>query len=259
MSSHSDNSSTEMSDESDFDPPSDIDIPLEFENATPPPVSPEPYLSFVQKTYPLSFFYDYESVKLKEYSNRVILPMFVLDAISKDNRIEFPLFFYILKDDKRYYFSIDKFLPDVSDFFIPNHIFEQLGIEYGEYQELMIDFKTLDKGTHLVLEPHDKEFLKVPDPKSYLETHLVRSYPCLSEGSVIRILYRKGFIDFNVKETKPSNFITALDTDIEVDFEKPLNYVEPPKPPPKKEYKPPPKQNNGFVAFSGKGNKLGGS
>ena len=29
----------------------------------------------------------------------------------------------------------------------------------------MIDFKTLDKGTHLVLEPHDKEFLKVPDPK----------------------------------------------------------------------------------------------
>ena len=34
MSSHSDNSSTEMSDESDFDP-SDIDIPLEFENATP--------------------------------------------------------------------------------------------------------------------------------------------------------------------------------------------------------------------------------
>ena len=92
----------------------------------------------------------------------------------------------------------------------------------------MIDFKTLDKGTHLILEPHDKEFLKVPNPKSYLETHLIRSYPCLSQGNIIRIIYRKEFIDFNVKETKPNNFITTLDTDIEVDFEKPLNYVEPP-------------------------------
>ena len=82
MSSNSENSSIDISDDSEFDVPSDIDIPLEFENATPtpPPVSPEPYLSFVQKTYPLSFFYDYESVKLKEFSNRVILPMFVNQA-----------------------------------------------------------------------------------------------------------------------------------------------------------------------------------
>jgi ubiquitin fusion degradation protein 1 len=259
MNSNSENSST--SDESDFDIPSDVDIPFEFqEHNSTPPSSPEPYLSFVQKTYPLSFYYDYESVKLKEYSNRIILPTFVLDKLSKDERIEFPLFFYILKDEKRYYFSVEKFLPDVSDFLIPNHIFEQLGIEYGEYQELMIDFKTLEKGTHLVLEPHDKEFLKVPDPKTYLETHLVRSYPCLSRGSVIRILYGRDYIDFNVKETKPSYYITALDTDIEVDFEKPLNYVEPPPPPPKKEFKPPsPKKDNSFVSFSGKGNRLGGN
>jgi ubiquitin fusion degradation protein 1 len=234
--------------------------PSEFEDDTPP-TSPEPYLSFVQKVYPLTFYYDYDSVKLKEYSNRIILPMYVLDSISKDERIEYPLFFYILKDEKRHYFSVEKFLPDVSDFYIPNHIFEQLGIEYGEHQELMIDFKTLVKGTHLVLEPHDKEFLKVPNPKVYLETHLVRSYPCLSQGSVIRIIYGREYIDFNVKETKPSNYITTLDTDIEVDFEKPLNYVEPPpkkeyKPPIKKEYNSTDKKDEGFVPFSGKSNKL---
>ena len=28
--------------------------------------------------------------------------------------------------------------------------------------ELKIDFKTLNKGTKIILEPHDKEFLKVP-------------------------------------------------------------------------------------------------
>ena len=99
--------------------------------------------------------------------------MFVLEGLSKEDKIEYPLFFYTVKNDKRYYFSVDKFLPDISDFYIPNHIFEQLGIEYGEYLELIIDFKTLEKGTHLVLEPHDKEFLNVPNPKSCLETHLI--------------------------------------------------------------------------------------
>ena len=159
MSSDSENSSIDLNDINVAD---NIDFNSydSDEVETPPAPSPEPYLSFVQKVYPLTFHYDYDSVKLKEYSNRIILPMFVLDKLSKDDRIEYPLFFYILKDDKRYYFSVEKFLPDVSDFFIPNHIFEQLGIEYGEYQELMIDFKTLEKGTHLVLEPHDKEFLK---------------------------------------------------------------------------------------------------
>lgn len=223
------------------------------------PPSPEPYLSFVEKTLPLSFFYDYDSVKLKEYSNKVILPMYILDKISRDERVEYPLFFYILKGEQKHYFSVEKFLPDISDFYIPNHIFEQLGIEYGEHQELMIDFKTLPKGTNLVLEPHDKKFLDVPNPKVYLETHLVRSYPCLAEGSIIRIINGKEFIDFNVKETKPEKYISALETDIEVDFKKPLNFVEPPpKPKPKAPLKPKP-LNKGFVPFGGKGNKLGGS
>ena len=243
MNSNDENSSIDISDDSDFNVPSDVEISWDFENDTPspPPASPKSYLGFTQKIYPLSFFYDYDSVKLKEYSNRIILPMFVLDRISREDKIDYPLFFYIEKNDKRYYFSVDKFLPDISDFYIPNHIFEQIGIEYGDYQELFIDFKTLEKGTHLVLEPHDKEFLNVPNPKSYLETHLIRSYPSLSQGTIIRILYRNCYLDFNVKETKPSNYITSLDTDIEVDFEKPLNYIEPPPPPkkePKKEFKP---------------------
>ena len=83
-----------------------------------------------------------------------------------------------------------------------------------------------------------------------------RSYPCLSQGTIIRILYRNSYLDFNVKETKPSSYITSLDTDIEVDFEKPLNYIEP-LPPQKKEHKKEFKpKKEGFVSFSGKGNKL---
>ena len=33
----------------------------------------------------------------------------------------------------------------------------------------------------MVIEPHDKEFLNIPNHKIYLETH-GKSYPCISQG-----------------------------------------------------------------------------
>ena len=228
------------------------------ETPTPPPITS---LEFHGLVYPLSFFYGYDDVKLKEYSNKIILPISILDKVSNNDNIEFPLYFYFEKDGKKIYFGVEKFLPDVSDYYIPNYIFENLGIEYGDFMELKIDFKTLNKGNKIILEPHDKEFLKVPDPKKYLETHIRMNYQCLSEDSIIRILYRNSYLDFNVKKVEPEVHVSTLDTDIEVDFEKPINYVEPPPKPKAKPYNPkPPGQNkSSFVPFSGKSNKLGSS
>ena len=39
-------------------------------------------------------------------------------------------------------------------------------------------------------------------------------------------------IYFNILETEPADIISTVDTDLEVDFKAPLDYVEPPKPPP---------------------------
>ena len=66
----------------------------------------------------------------------------------------------------------------------------------------------------------------------------------------------------NIKEIRKdfSKFQKSLEKrNIEVDFEKPLNYVEPPPKPKPKPSNPKPPQNKGFVPFSGKGNKLGSS
>ena len=52
--------------------------------------------------------------------------MYILDKISRDEKGN-PLFFYILKGEQKHYFSVEKFLPDISEFYIPNHIFEQYG------------------------------------------------------------------------------------------------------------------------------------
>ena len=236
--------------------------PIQSQSPSPSPIN---NLSFSSQLYPLSFFYGYDDIKYKEYSNKILLPQYILETLSGKD-IEFPLFFYIEKNDKRIYFGVEKFLPDISDFFIPNYIFENLGIVYGELQDIKIEMKTLRKGNKIVLEPHDKEFLEVPDPKLYLETHIMKNYQCLSKDSIIRVLYKNGYLDFNVKKVEPVDHICTVDTDIEVEFEKPINYIEPipdmpdipmPDIPMPDIHIPDIPMPNIFVPFSGKGNKLG--
>jgi ubiquitin fusion degradation protein 1 len=225
-------------------------------------------ISFNHAIYPLSFFYDYDSIKIKEYSNKILLPQTILENITHDERIKFPLFFYIKHNERKIYLSVDKFVPDISDIFIPNHIFEQLGVDYGKIQELFIDYKSLKKGSKIVIQPHDIEFFKIKNPKLYFETHIQKSYHCLSQGDIIRLVYGDKFLDYNIIKTEPKINISTLDTDIEVEFEKPLNYVEPPikeKTNIKKikdlsyfkkmiKFK---DNEETFTPFKGKGNKLG--
>ena len=247
-----------MESDSDFSYTED-DIYSPIQSPSPSPIN---NLSFSSQLYPLSFFYGYDDIKYKEYSNKILLPQYILETLSGKD-IEFPLFFYIEKNDKRIYFGVEKFLPDISDFFIPNYIFENLGIVYGELQDIKIEMKTLQKGNKIVLEPHDKEFLEVPNPKLYLETHIMKNYQCLSKDSIIRVLYKNGYLDFNVKKVEPVDHICTVDTDIEVEFEKPINYIEPipdipiPDIPIQDIPMPDIIDPNIFVPFSGKGNKLG--
>ena len=59
-----------------------------------------------------------------------------------------------------------------------------------------------------------------------LETTL-RNFSCLTVGDNIMVAYnsRKYYID--IIEAKPANAITIIETDCEVDFAPPLDYVEP--------------------------------
>lgn len=62
-----------------------------------------------------------------------------------------------------------------------------------------------------------------------LETTL-RSYSCLTTGDTIMVPYNNKKYYINIVETKPSSAISIIETDCEVDFAPPLDYVEPEKP-----------------------------
>ncbi|RVW93387.1 Ubiquitin recognition factor in ER-associated degradation protein 1 [Vitis vinifera] len=66
-------------------------------------------------------------------------------------------------------------------------------------------------------------------PTPSLETTL-RNFSCLTTGDSIMVAYNNKKYYIDIVETKPSNAISIIETDCEVDFAPPLDYKEPEKP-----------------------------
>ena len=62
-----------------------------------------------------------------------------------------------------------------------------------------------------------------------LETTL-RNFSCLTTGDSIMVAYNNKKYYIDIVETRPSNAISIIETDCEVDFAPPLDYKEPEKP-----------------------------
>mmetsp|Transcript_993 Transcript_993/g.3237 ORF Transcript_993/g.3237 Transcript_993/m.3237 type:complete len:279 (-) Transcript_993:96-932(-) len=96
----------------------------------------------------------------------------------------------------------------------------------GEGDILRVAYTTLPKGTFVKLRPQTKDFLDISNPKAVLETTM-RGYTCLTVNDTILINYNNKRYFIDIVEAKPGNAISIVDTDCEVDFAPPLDYVEP--------------------------------
>ena len=81
------------------------------------------------------------------------------------------------------------------------------------------------------IQPHSKTFLDISDPRAVLETYL-RQYSCLTVGDTIVFHYNERNYYIDIVEAKPQRAVSIIETDCEVDFLPPKDYVEPERPPP---------------------------
>lgn len=58
----------------------------------------------------------------------------------------------------------------------------------------------------------------------------MRNFSCLTTGDSIMVAYNNKKYYIDIVESKPSNAISIIETDCEVDFAPPLDYKEPEKP-----------------------------
>jgi ubiquitin fusion degradation protein 1 len=154
---------------------------------------------------------------------------------------------------------------------LPYHIMEDLALTEGE--NITIEKVNPPKGSYVKLRPHKTDFINLPDPKAILEKIMSKDYPVITQGQTIAInhveLNRVFRID--ILETKPAEIISIVNTDLNVDFDEPVDYVPPVQSPSKEPTLTPQNtkinekaqqfskmQKSGmFTPFSGRGHRLG--
>ncbi|XP_040938541.1 ubiquitin fusion degradation protein 1 homolog isoform X2 [Gossypium hirsutum] len=120
-----------------------------------------------------------------------------------------------------------EFIAEEGMIYMPYWMMENLLLQEGDI--VRVKNVTLPKGTYVKLQPHTKDFLDISNPKAILETTL-RNYSCLTTGDSIMVAYNNKKYYIDIIETKPSNAISIIETDCEVDFASPLDYKEPERP-----------------------------
>ncbi|XP_073156550.1 uncharacterized protein [Henckelia pumila] len=176
------------------------------------------------RCYPASFI-DKSHI---ENGGKVIMPPSALDRLVSLH-IDYPMLFELQNayTERASHCGVLEFTAEEGTMYMPHWMMENLLLQEGDV--VRVKNVTLPKGTYVKLQPHTKDFLDISNLKAILETTL-RNFSCLSTGDSIMVAYnnRKYYID--IIETKPSNAVSIIETDCEVDFAPPLDYEEPKKP-----------------------------
>ena len=85
------------------------------------------------------------------------------------------------------------------------------------------------KGNYIKLKPRKTAFIDLSNPKAVLEKFMSSDYPVVSVGDTLSINHLNTIYHIDVVDCKPGNSINILNTDVNLDFDTPADYVEPPK------------------------------
>ncbi|XP_027161323.1 ubiquitin recognition factor in ER-associated degradation protein 1 [Coffea eugenioides] len=178
------------------------------------------------RCYPASFI-DKPQI---ENGDKIIMPPSALDRLASLH-IDYPMLFELRNaaTERVSHCGVLEFIAEEGMIYMPYWMMENLLLQEGDI--VRVKNVTLPKGTYVKLQPHTKDFLEISNPKAILETTL-RNFSCLTTGDSIMVAYNNKKYYIDIIETKPSNAISIIETDCEVDFAPPLDYKEPEKPTP---------------------------
>eukprot|EP00890_Picochlorum_soloecismus_P000441 jgi/Picsp_1/1398/NSC_04877-R1_ubiquitin fusion degradation protein len=173
------------------------------------------------RCYPVSFIEKQEA----ERGDKIFLPPSALNRLAQLH-IEYPMLFKAenRRGDKSTHCGVLEFVADEGFAYLPYWMMENLDLEEG--QVVTLRSISLPKGSFVKLQPHSKDFLDITNPRAVLETAL-RGFSCLTVGDTIPIYYNDKTYWINIIEAKPADAISVIETDCNVDFAPPLDYVEP--------------------------------
>ncbi|XP_043713528.1 ubiquitin fusion degradation protein 1 homolog [Telopea speciosissima] len=173
------------------------------------------------RCYPASFI---DKPQL-ESGDKIIMPPSALDRLASLH-IDYPMLFELRNAaaERVSHCGVLEFIAEEGMIYMPYWMMENMLLQEGD--TVRVKNVTLPKGTYVKLQPHTKDFLDISNPKAILETTL-RNFSCLTTGDSIMVAYNNKKYYIDIIESKPSNAISIIETDCEVDFAPPLDYKEP--------------------------------
>merc|ERR1712032_763755 len=171
---------------------------------------------------------------LLEYSDKIILPPSCLEKLAR-LEIQYPMMFEITNPrymQHRLHCGVLEFIAQEGMVYLPYWMMENMRLNEGDIIHLRS--ASIRKGAYVKLQPQTTDFIKISNPKAVLEQSL-RNFSALTKGETFRILYNKRKYDIGVVEVRAQGgpfppgapqAICIIETDIELDFEAPADYVE---------------------------------
>ncbi|ETW29174.1 hypothetical protein PFFCH_03374 [Plasmodium falciparum FCH/4] len=171
--------------------------------------------------YPVSFIGKDDM----ENGNKIILPQTALNALAR-RHISWPMLFEVSNPytDKRTHSGVLEFISDEGTCHMPYWMMQQLNLKEGDI--VRVTSVSLPKGTFVKLKPCSKDFMELSNHRAVLETAL-RNYATLTIGDNIVIHYLGKTYEIKIVDLKPAFACTIIETDVEVEFEEPIDHSEP--------------------------------
>jgi len=166
-----------------------------------------------------------------EKGDKVLLPSSILENIlNRYGEMPQPMIFSVSATRTRqtYFVGVLEFVAPPTTVILPFWMFLEMGLTEGETVRLgMVD--RLPKATFLKIQPHKTRFIELGDPTAILNKHL-REFTVARKGQTITIQVLDEEFQINILEVKPENQYNAvhlINTDVNLEFAAPLDYIDP--------------------------------
>ena len=161
-----------------------------------------------------------------EKGDKIILPQSALNELSR-MEVQYPMLFRLTnakQESQQTHCGVMEFSATEGNCYIPHWMMQNLLLSPGDL--LRVDNVSLPKATHVKIRPQSVDFIELSNPKAVLESAL-RKFSCLTQNDQICVPYNGKNYYLDIREVRPGNACSIIETDVNLDFEKPVGYKEP--------------------------------
>jgi len=202
-----------------------------------------------------------QSVEALQTGGKIVLPNSALASLI-DIEVDFPMLFKLsnLVENRSTHVGVLEFTAEEGKIYLPPWMTEMLKLQEGGL--VRVESATLPIATFVRMQPQCQDFLDIPNPKAVLETYL-RNFGCISTGDLILVHFNNKIFKIKILETKPDVAVSIVtDCNVNLDFVEPdcKAQVEQPmeEDEPELDISQLLPEREGFIAFGGSCNRLGG-